>query len=150
MWDINCEYANGVKMHFIMDQTTAMPVVKQYYPDARDHGTTFHGSEGWVSVRRGALYVSDEKLRRIKLKDSDKPLYESKDHVQNFIDCIKTRKKPISTIEAAVQSDLISHLSNAAIRLNRPIRWDPKKKLIIGDDKAAKAINRKMWSSWTV
>ena len=68
----------------------------------------------------------------------------------NFIDCIKTRKKPISTIEAAVQSDLISHLSNAAVRLNRPIKWDPKKEQIIGDDNAAKAINRKMRSPWAV
>jgi len=147
--DINCQYANGVKMHF-MDRSTAMPLVKQYHPDPRDHGTTFHGTEGWVSVRRGALHFSDEKLRRIKLKNSDAHLYESTDHMGNFIDCIKTRKKPISTIEAAVQSDLISHLSNAAIRLKRPVKWDPKKERVIGDNKAAKAINRKRRSPWTV
>jgi len=149
IWDINCKYANGVKMHF-MDQSTAMPVVKKYHPDPNGHGTTFHGSEGWVSVRRGALHVSDEKLRRIKLKDSDTGLYQSKDHMGNFVDCIKTRKKPISTIEAAVQSDLISHLSHAVVRLNRPIKWDPKKEQIIGDDEAAKALNRKMRSPWSV
>lgn len=149
IWDINCVYANGVKMHF-MDRFTAMPLLKKYHPDPRDHGTTFHGSEGWVSVRRGALHVSDEKLRKIKLKDSDTHLYQSKDHMGNFIDCIKTRKKPISTIEAAVQSDLISHLSNAVIRLNRPIKWDPKKERVVGDDEVARAINRKMRSPWSV
>lgn len=148
-WDMQCTYASGLKMHF-MDTITAMPVVKKYCDRVGDHGTTFHGSEGWVSVRRGALHFSDEKLRRIKLKDSDTHLYESKDHMANFIDCIKTRKKPISTIEAAVQSDLISHLSNAAIRLNRPIKWDPKKELIIGDNEAARALNRKMRSPWSV
>ena len=149
IWDINCQYANGVKMHF-MDTSTAKPVVKEYHPDPRGHGTTFHGTEGWVSVRRGALHFSDEKLRRIKLKDSDVHLYKSGDHMGNFIDCIKSRKKPISTIEAAVQSDLISHLSNAAIRLKRPVKWDPKKEQVVGDTELAKALNRKLRAPWVV
>ena len=148
-WDMQCTYANGVKMHF-MNELAAMPVVKKYHPRPIDHGTTFHGSEGWVSVHRGGMYCSDDKLRRIKLKDTDEHLYESKNHMGNFIECIKTRKKPISPIEAAVQSDLISHLSNAAIRLKRPIKWDPKKEQIMGDDEAAKSINRKMRSPWSV
>jgi hypothetical protein len=149
IWDINCEYANGVKMHF-MDIYTAKPVVKKYHPDFRGHGTTFHGTEGWVSVRRGALHVSDEKLRRIKLKDSDTHLCQSKSHLGNFYDCMKTRKKPLSPIEAAVQSDLISHISNAVVRLNKPIKWDPKKERVIGDNETAKALNRKLRSPWTV
>ena len=148
-WDIKCKYENGVKMHF-MDNFTAMPVVKKYYPGARNHGTTFHGTEGWVTVRRGAIDFSDEKLRRLKLKESDIHLYESISHTGNFVDCIKTRKQPVSTIEAAVQSDLISHLSNAAIRLNRPVKWDPKKEKVIGDKELAKALNRKLRTPWKI
>ena len=148
-WDVHCRYANGVKMHF-MDCITAKPIVKKYHTDPRDHGTTFHGTEGWVSVKRGALHLSDEKLRRVKLKDSDEHLYNSGDHMGNFIECIKSRKKPISPIEAAVQSDLISHLSNAAIRLGRAIKWDPAKEKIIADPSASKMINRKLRSPWVV
>ena len=148
-WDMHCKYANGVKMHF-MDSITALPIVKKYHPDPRDHGTTFHGTEGWVSVRRGALHLSDENLRKVKLKDSDTPLYNSPDHMANYIECIKTRKKPISPIETAVQSDLISHLSNAAIRHGRPINWDPKKEKIIGDTPANKSLNRKLRKPWIV
>jgi len=96
------------------------------------------------------MHVSDEKLRRVKLKQTDVQLYKSPDHMANFIECIKTRKKPISPIEAAVQSDLISHLSNAAIRLGRPIKWDPAKEQIIDDARAAKSINRKLRSPWSV
>ena len=79
-----------------------------------------------------------------KLKDSDTHLYQSKAHMGNFVDCIKSRKQPISPIETAVQSDLISHLSNAAIRLKRPIKWDPRKEKIIGDSEAAKMLSRPM------
>ncbi len=121
-----------------------------YHPDARGHGTTFHGSEDWVSVRRGTLHFSDEKMRRIKLKDADTHLYQSKDHMSNYIDCIRTRKQALSNVDAAVQSDLISHLSNAAIRLKRTIKWDLKKEQIIGDNEAAKNINRKLRMPWEV
>jgi len=148
-WDVHCKYANAVKMRF-MDHETAAGVVKDYFPKVRDHGTTFHGTEGWVSVRRGAINFSNEKLRKLKLKDTDTHLYESKSHLGNFYDCIKTRRKPISPIEAAVQSDLISHLSNAAIRLNRPVKWDPKTEQVIGDTELAKSLNRKLRAPWKV
>ena len=90
-WDVHCTYENGVKMHF-MDTITAMPVVKKYFDRAIDHGTTFHGSEGWVCVSRHDMKCSDINLRRIKLKDTDQHLYVSQEHFGNFIDCIKTRK----------------------------------------------------------
>ena len=149
IWDINCEYANGVKMRF-MDNYTAMPVAKKYHPKPRDHGTTFHGTEGWVSVRRGSIDFHDQKLRKLKLKSTDTHLYESKSQTGNFVECIKTRKKPISPIETAVQSDLISHLSNAAARLNRPVKWNPKKEQVIGDSQLAKSLNRKLRAPWKV
>ncbi len=149
-WDMHCTYANGVKMRF-MDTHTATPLVKEYYPKMEGHGNTFHGDEGWVTVRRGAIDFSDEKLRRVKLKDSEVHLYKSENHTANFIECVKTRKKTASTIEAAVQSDLISHLSNAVVRVGRPIQWDPKKEQIVGDASAFnKVLNRSLRKPWTV
>lgn len=148
-WDMHCTYANGVKMHF-MDHTTAVPVVSQYHPEVRDHGTTFHGTEGWITVRRENIDFSNEALRRVKLRDDEIQLYKSENHMGNFIECIKTRNKPISTIEAAVQSDLISHLSNAAIRLKQSIQWEPKNEKIINNQEAIKMLNRPMRSPWTI
>lgn len=148
-WDIHCKYANGVKMHF-MDSATAKPVVSKYFTKMRDHGTTFHGSEGWVSVRRGSIDFSDEKLRRVKIKDNEVQFRHSNSQVGDFINCIKSRKKPISPIESAVQSDLISNLSNAVIWGKRSINWDPKTEQVIGDSEPAKSLNRKMRAPWKV
>jgi len=149
-WDMHCTYANGVKLHF-MDNTAAAPVVSRYYPEMRDHGTAFHGSEGWIIVRRGAIDFSNETLRRVKLKNDEIHLYKSTNHMGNFVDCIKSRKQPISTIEAALQSDLISHLSNAAVRLKRPIQWDPKTEKVVSDAEAInKVLNRTLRKPWTV
>lgn len=148
-WDIYCTYANKVKMHF-MDDATAKPVVSQYYPQMQDHGTSFHGTEGWLTVRRGAIDFSNEALRRVKLKANEIHLYKSEDHMGNFIESIKSRQKPVSCIEAAVQSDLISHLSNAAIRLKQSIQWDAEKEQVIGNREAVSSIvnrsGRKPWA----
>ena len=82
--------------------------------------------------------------------DDEIGLYKSEDHMGNFIECIKSRSKPAASIEAAVQSDLISHLSNAAIRLNAAVELDPDKETAAGDaEKVNKLISRKFESPWS-
>jgi predicted dehydrogenase len=145
-WDIHCRYANGIKMHF-MNTRTALPVVEAYRK-FNDHGTTFFGSEGWVSVDRGAIYASDPALLEIKLKPGEIHLYESNHHYKNFVDCVKSRARTVSPVEAAVQSDIISHLSDICIRMGRKIKWDPAKEEIIGDEIASRMLNRALRSPW--
>ena len=130
-WDIACDYANGVKMRF-MDETTAMPVVQAYHYVFRDHGTVFHGDEGWVGVDRMAMYSSDHsRLRQVELADTDTPLPESPGHVENFLECMRTRAQTISPFEAALRCDTISHLSDIVVRTGRPLEWDPAAEQIV-------------------
>lgn len=148
-WDIWCTYRNGVRLHF-MSEGVARPVVAKYHPEFHSHGTTFFGSEGWVRVDRSKIYAQPESLLSSIIKPNDIHLYESASHYQNFIDCVKSRKQPISTIQNAVQSDAISHLSNICIRLNRKIKWDPVKETVIDDDEAEAMLWRPMRSPWHV
>ena len=146
-WDMLCQYENGVEMRF-MNTEAARPIVQKYHPRFRDHGTTFLGSEGWVSVDRSNVYANPKSLLDIHWHSSDVHLYESHNHYQNFVDCVQTRKTTISTIEAAVQSDIISHLCDIAIRLKKKIRWDPVKETIIADDMASRMLVRSYRSPW--
>jgi hypothetical protein len=63
---------------------------------------------------------------------------------------MKTRKPTINPLESAIRSDTISHLSDICIRTGRPIQWDPKKERIVGDDEAAKMLDRPMRAPWTM
>ena len=54
----------------------------------------------------------------------------------------------MSPIEPSVHSDTISHLGDIAVRTGRKIRWDPEKETIIGDEGAARMLNRAMRSPW--
>jgi hypothetical protein len=99
-------------------------------------------------VDRGGIYASDEKLLEIKLKPGEIHLYRSDHHYKNFVDCVKSRARTVSTVEAAVQSEIISHLSDICIRMGRKIKWDPEKEEIIGDEIASRMLNRALRSPW--
>ena len=62
-----------------------------------------------------------------------------KDHIQNFLDCIRSRKKPNSEIAEAQKSTLLCHLGNIAYRVGRGLKIDAKNGHII-DDKEAQAL----------
>ena len=55
------------------------------------------------------------------------------EHVNNFFDCIASRKKPASDVWTHVASINTCHLSNIAIRLGRTIQWDAATQSIKGD-----------------
>lgn len=160
-WDMRCRYANGVVLRFMSvpyatygaafgDEPAidyAKPVIEKYRP-YEGHGTTFVGSEGWVSVDRGGIYASDASLLSLTIAPDDLHLHTSNDHMQDFLNCIKSRSLPAAPIEAAIRSDTISHLCDIALRTGRKIVWDPEKEEIVGDEKANRYLTRPMRQPW--
>ena len=146
-WDVQCEYAGGVRLR-LMGERVAKPVVTAYHPAWADHGTTFFGTKGWISVNRSALYASHKSLQKAEIKPGEQHLIQTTSHARNFVDCMKSRKPTISPLEAAIRSDTISHLSDLCIRLARPIQWDPRKEQIVNDAEATKLLNRPSRDPW--
>lgn len=124
-WDLHCKYENGVKLHFF--SFDKMPEYDaSYLKDLHGHGTTFWGSEGWVSVDRAGIEVSNPEWLKLDVPPGEELAYRSIHHQENFIDCVKNRKQPVSNIDAAVRSDTISHLGDILIRSKaKKLRWDP-------------------------
>lgn len=151
-WDIYCEYADGTPMHFMCTRVAQDVVGKmdQRKRPFSDHGTTFWGEDGWLSVKRGGLYASTKTLQQATIKDSETPVYQSTSQTRNFVDCIRTRKPTINPFESAIRSDTISHMSDICIRLRRPIHWDPKAEKIIDDDEARSMLDRPMRRPYTM
>jgi len=123
-WDIRCTYPGGVVMHFLSARLAKENGI-DYRKRWSSHGTTFHGSEGWISVDRGGIEYSSPTLAEVQLGDDDQPLYASPAHDRNFIDCVKSREQCVSPLETAIRSDTISHLSQLAVRTGKTIEWDP-------------------------
>jgi hypothetical protein len=149
-WDIRCQYENGVKMHF-MDRKTAKPVVEKYHYRVHDHGTVWHGTDGWIGVDRSAMFSHDQNtLRKEKLKSGETPVYHSDNQWHNFVDCMISRKTSINPLEAAIRSDAVSHLSDIVVRTGKPVKWDPKtEKIIDGTPAQIALLDRKPRQEWS-
>jgi hypothetical protein len=56
--------------------------------------------------------------------------------MQNFVDCVRSRKKPIASIEIGCSTAITCCLGNMATELQRPVKWNPAT-LSFGDDQEA-------------
>ena len=148
---MSCRYANGVTLRFMSDRVARSVPGLMDDPRKRpylDHGTTFWGEGGWISVSRGFLYASPKELQKQLVREGEKRVTHSDSQGRNFVESIRTRRPTISSLESAIRSDTISHLSDLAIRLGREIRWDPGKEQILGDREATAKLDRPLRAPW--
>jgi hypothetical protein len=114
------------------------------------HGTMYVGTEGWITVTRSGWKVFPESLYKHGKEPGKIRLIESLNQRENFVDAVLKRKETISPLHAAVQSDLMSQLSDICIRTGRKITWDPEKESIAGDEEAVRMMSRPMREPWTL
>ena len=79
---------------------------------------------------------------------NDLRLYQSDDHVRNFLDCVKSRRDPVAPVEVGHRSSTVCHLGNVAVRLGRNVTWDPEKEEFPGDAEANAMLTRPMRAPW--
>ncbi len=63
-------------------------------------------------------------------------------HIQNWLDCIKTRERPNADVEIGHRSISVCHLANIARQLARPLKWDPDQESFPGDAEANSYLSR--------
>jgi predicted dehydrogenase len=127
-------YANGVRL--IME--TGDPA-----------GVRFEGDRGFVFVRRGAIEPSDRKILRDKIREDEIKLYRSTNHMKDFLECMRSRKDPVSPVEVGHRSNSICVITHIAMKLGRKLRWNPKAERFINDDEANRWLDyphRKPWN----
>jgi predicted dehydrogenase len=119
-------------------------------PMTRDNanGVLFEGTKGKVEVNRGYLKTTPDSLKDQKIGPEQINLYNSPNHYTDWLDAIRKRTKPICDIEIGASSVTVCHLGNIAYRLQRPLKWDPKREVFVGDDEANRLLSRTMRSPW--
>jgi predicted dehydrogenase len=129
---VTMEYANGVKLK--IGQWREGDTSQEY----ENGSNRFIGTQGEILVNRGKLEATPASILDTKLKPDDKRLYRSDDHIGNFLECIKTRKKPISDVETGHRSASVCNVATIALKLGpgRQLTWDPVKEEFPGDAKA--------------
>jgi len=107
---------------------------------------TFH--QGWIDGWK--FYPTDSKKpvieQKAQLHEPDQQ--NIKELWADFLDAIKTGRRPISDIEAIHYSTNVSLLGMLSYKLGRSIRWDGEKEQVIGDAEANKLLSRKYRKGW--
>jgi len=144
------KYASGV----VMTEQSYL----EDMPEAK--GIKFWGTDGWIEVARGYLGASKKSLvpkdlagerprnltpeeRRKRYEAMQKAQQEgggsfeiSSPHMQNFIDCVRSRQKPVASIEVGASTAITCCLGNIATDLQRSVKWNPATETFVNDKEA--------------
>ncbi|HRP54879.1 Gfo/Idh/MocA family oxidoreductase [Agriterribacter sp.] len=107
----------------------------------------FIGTEGTIEVSRSFLRSNPENIVKLQLKPSDKKVYHSENHYQDWITAIKKRTKPVADVEIGHRTATVCNAVNIAYELQRPLKWNPKKEKF-DDDFANLMISRAYRAPW--
>ena len=126
-------------------------------------GTHFFGTDGEITVNRGSfkLVIGGKEVvqgpscaakvqaaEREFLKDAKVKLYVSNDHVSNFMDCVRSRKKPVTSEQVGGRSAICCHLLNQSYYHNAKLQWDPRKFKFTGGTGDPSWLTREYRSPW--
>ncbi|SHE46261.1 Predicted dehydrogenase [Fodinibius roseus] len=142
---VKTQYKNGVTMY----ANSRSPVVIRY-----------EGSEGWIEVFRGdysvtkdnpatsetnrkVLNASDPKILTSEIKEDEIRLYPiTNEHHGNWLDCIRSRKQPMSPIEVGHHICTLCLISHIAMKIPGRLEWDPDKERFVNNDSANSMLSR--------
>lgn len=105
-------------------------------------GAVFIGERGKISIDRGKFSVDPPELADALDQPSRGGADPTVMHLQNWIDCIKSRERPVADVEIGHRSATVCHLGNIARWVGRPLRWDPASEVFDGDAEANALLQR--------
>jgi predicted dehydrogenase len=116
-------------------------------------GCYFYGTEGTFHMgwQKGwTFYPADSRKPVIH---TDPQLHQPDDQNirelwADFLDAIKTGKRPVSDIEDIHLSTNLSLLGMLSLKLGRSLQWDGEKEIIMGDPDAHKLLSREYRKPW--
>jgi predicted dehydrogenase len=123
------------------------------------YGILFCGTDGSLMLDRSGHEIIPDKVvlpYGIRLVQGDRPIrkiglqgskFKAKDdgmpsHVTNFLECLKSRQRPIADIEIAHRSTNTCHLGNIAWKLGRKLYWDTETETFKNDPEANTLLSR--------
>jgi len=144
---INYEFAGGPVMFY--EQRLWNP----YGMEGCDNGVAVYGDKGVAQFgrfrgRNWGYRVLDDAGKEIHWEEHDKSSLDTP-HARNFLDCMRSRKRPKVEIEEGHWASSLAHLGNIVARTGRTIRFDPKTEKVVNDTEANKLVRREYRTHWS-
>jgi len=134
---VNCVYANGVKLIFRGDG----------WGDSGTCRVRFEGTEGWIETGDSGKMEMSDNLRQYHQTVTMRGTDPSR-HIQNWLDCIRSRSLPRANAESTCNAHVTSHCAYIACQLGRKVTWDPAKRAFVNDEEANRMRSRAYREPW--
>ncbi len=120
-------------------------------PGGKPHGMLFNGTEGTLIIDGGGWeLIPEPRKKNIEpFKKAAGPDARPA-HVQNFLDCVRSRKDPVENLEVGHFVSTVAHLGNLALRSEGEIHWDAEKELVSGNAEADAMVGGEYRKPWTL
>ena len=69
-------------------------------------------------------------------------------HIQNWLDCIRSRKKPVADVELGHRVATACHLGVISYKLGRTVKWDARKEVFVNDAEAQSLTTKQYRAPW--
>jgi predicted dehydrogenase len=113
-----------------------------------ENGIRFVGEDGrWIFVSRSTIKASSDHLLKEPLPSDATRLYVSRNHMGNFLECLRTRKPTICPAEVGFRSVTVCHIGVIALRTGKKHKWDPVAERF-DDEQANSMLSRPMRGPW--
>ncbi len=136
------KYANGIEVNFVIEPGKG-PM----------GGAIFVCEKGKLEINRNKFAsnppeIAAELNKKVDVAEEERKwsdslaLWQARWHLQDWLDCIRTRKRPVADVEIGHRSVSVCHLANITRAIGRPLKWDPKAERFTGDDEASALVDR--------
>ena len=106
-------------------------------------GSVVYGDQGYIVIGNRGWRAYDAKGELVKETPGDA---DATSHMQNFVDCIRSREKPYCDLETVGHpASLLSHAGNIAWRVGRTLTMDSETETFEGDKEANSLRGRPEW-----
>ncbi|HEV3339589.1 MAG TPA: Gfo/Idh/MocA family oxidoreductase [Pirellulales bacterium] len=135
-------YASGVEVKFVIEPGHG-PM----------GGAVFVCEKGKLEINRNKFTsnppeIAQELNKKVDVQEEERKwsdqlaLWQARWHMQNWLDCIRSRELPVADVEIGHRSITVCHLANIARAVGRELRWDPAKEQFAGDEEANGLLDR--------
>ncbi len=135
-------YANGVPVKFVIEPGKG-PM----------GGAVFICEQGKLEINRNKFTsnppeIAAELRKLVDIQEEERKwsdqlaLWQARWHMQNWLDCIRSRERPVADVEIGHRSVTVCHLANIARWTGRTLRWNPRQERFTGDPQANALLER--------
>jgi predicted dehydrogenase len=147
------EFASGRLAVFGQYESSGNPTLPDGEVELRGtQGTVYVGTNGYqVLPERGGQFQSNKpRMEPEEVADTGNNANLTATHARNFLDCMRSRQKPVADVEIGHRSTSMSLMANISLLVGQRLKWDAKQERFTNSDAANDLLHYEYRKPWTL